>query len=117
MSKVEHRQNNKLKLKVITVRFSLQPIAPRFYRSFNTPRSSLKPTVEPLKTDTDKTDTSIKRTLNLGSSRFFSHLLYFKSLKDGHLSKTDNGHLKIPNGQLKSPLLLKQNAFNDSVST
>ena len=29
----------------------------------------------------------------------------------------DNGHFKTPNGQLKSPILLKQNAFNDNVRT
>ena len=52
----------------------------------------------------DKTDTSIKRTPNFGPCRFFSHLLYFKSHKDEHLSKTDNRHFEIRNGQLKSPL-------------
>ena len=51
----------------------------------------------------DKTDSSIKRTLNFGPCHFCSHLLYFKSLSDGHLSKTDNGHFEIWNGQLKTP--------------
>ena len=33
------------------------------------------------------------------------------------LYKTDNGHFKIPNGQLKNAFVLKQNAFDDNVST
>ena len=60
-------------------------------------------TVEPLKTDTQIRRTPIKRTPKFGPCHFFNYLLYFKSLKDGHLSKTDNGHLEIQNVQLKSP--------------
>ena len=43
----------------------------------------------------DKTDTSIKRTPNFDPCYFFSHLLYFKSLKDGHLSRRTMDTLKF----------------------
>ena len=64
----------------------------------------------------DKTDTSIKRTPNLGPSRFFSHLLYFNPLSQegggGIVATPPFGFslvpflqlLRLPYGQFTHPL-------------